>query len=458
MLNFAASMTPHAYLTKNRARFLRELKTLVSFPSVSTQPDHDRDVQACAKWVTQHLRAIGLQARLHQTTGHSIVVAHAARVDGPTVLIYGHYDVQPPEPFELWKTPPFKPVVRDGKLYGRGASDNKGQFFAQVKAVEAYLTTRTPLPVNVIFLIEGEEEVGSQSLIPFVRKHAKQLRADYIVISDTAMYSKQHPSVTYATRGIAALEMRVDGPSRDLHSGVFGGSAANPALVLAKLLASCVGADGHITVRGFYDGVKPPSRWERKQFARLPFEEKAYAKLLGVPALTGEKGFTALERCWTRPTFEINGIYGGYQGPGGKTIIPAWAAAKITCRLVPNQRPEKITRLLERHFRQHCPEAARLTISEQHHAPTFITSTNGRGARAAAVAVEKAFGHKAVFIREGGSLPIIEDLRRHLRGEIILVGLGLPDDNWHSPNEKMDLDNFYRGMAMSAELLRQLAK
>jgi acetylornithine deacetylase/succinyl-diaminopimelate desuccinylase-like protein len=454
-------MTPNDYLAKNRTRFLDELKTLVSFPSVSTQPAHDRDVRACAEWVLNHLRKIGLRATLHKTAGHPIVVAHAprtSRFDAPTVLIYGHYDVQPPEPLDLWKTPPFKPVVRNWKLFGRGASDNKGQFFAHVKAVEAYLKTRTPLPANITFLIEGEEEVGSQSLIPFVRRRARQLRADYIVISDSGMYSKQHPAVTYATRGIAALEVRVDGPSRDLHSGVFGGSVANPALVLAELLASCVDKDGRITVRGFYDDVQPLSRWERRQFAKLPFNAKGYAKFLGVPALTGEKGYTTLERRWSRPTFEINGLTSGYQGPGGKTIVPAWATAKITCRLVPNQRPKRITLLVARHLRKHCPETVRLTIPEQHHAPTFITSPNGRGARAAAVAVKKAFGRKAVFIREGGSLPILEDFKKHLHGEIVLVGLGLADDNWHSPNEKMDLDNFYRGMVMSAELLQQLAK
>jgi len=451
-------MTPHDYLAKNRTRFLDELKTLVSFPSVSTQPAHDRDVRACAEWVLNHFRKIGLRATLHKTTGHPIVVArsHASRSDAPTVLIYGHYDVQPPEPFELWKTPPFQAVVRGGKLFGRGASDNKGQFFAHVKAVEAYLKTRTPLPVNVTFLIEGEEEVGSQSLIPFVRRHAKQLRADYIVISDSGMYSKQHPAVTYATRGIAALEVRVDGPSRDLHSGVFGGCVANPALVLATLLASCVDHNGRVAVRGFYDSVQLLTRWEHQQFARLPYNEKAFQKFLGVPALAGEKGYTPLERRWARPTFEINGIYGGYQGPGGKTIVPAWAGAKVTCRLVPNQQPRMIARLVARHLRERCPDSARLTITEQHHAPTFFTPPTGRGARAATVAIEKAFERKAVFIREGGSLPIIEDFQKHLRGEIVLVGLGLGDDNWHSPNEKMDLDNFYCGIAMSAELLRQL--
>jgi len=445
------------YIAQNRRRSLNELKTLIRFPSVSTQPEHKRDVLACADWLAGHFRRLGLGAKLHPTKGNPIVVARTRSRSGlPTVLIYGHYDVQSPEPFELWRTPPFEPAVRGGKLFGRGASDNKGQFFAHVKAVESYLKTGTPLPVNVVFLVEGEEEVGSACLSTFVREHARQLRADYVIVSDTGMFAKGVPTIAYGTRGIAALEVRVDGPARDLHSGVFGGSVANPALVLAKLLAACVDRDGRITVPGFYDDVQPLKPWERREFARLKFDDKTYARFLGVPALSGEKGYTTLERRWARPTFEINGIFGGYQGSGGKTIVPAWAGAKITCRLVPNQKPETIARLVAQHLRRLCPKTVRLTITGQHHSPTFLGSPEGHGARAAARALEKAFGRKPVFVREGGSLPILADFKRHLRGEIILVGLGLPDDNWHSPNEKMDLNNFYRGIAMSAELLREL--
>jgi acetylornithine deacetylase/succinyl-diaminopimelate desuccinylase-like protein len=454
-------MTPiSAYIARHSGRFLDELKTLVRFRSVSTQPEYRRDLLACADWLVGHFRRLGLDAKLHATKGHPIIVARtlrAPRSGVPTILIYGHYDVQPPEPFELWRTPPFEPFVRGGKLFGRGASDNKGQFFAHVKAVECYLKTNRPLPANVVFLIEGEEEVGSQALSDFVRKHAKQLRADFVVVSDSGMLAKGVPTITYGTRGIAALELRVDGPSRDLHSGVFGGSVANPAVVLAKLLAACVDDDGRIAVRGFYDDVQPLTRWERREFAGLKFDERTYARFLGVPALSGEKGYTTLERRWARPTFEINGIFGGYQGAGGKTIVPAWAGAKITCRLVPNQEPEKIARLVVRHFRKLCPKSVHLTIIEQHHSPTFLASPQGRGAKAAARALEKAFGRKTVFAREGGSLPILNDFKRHLRGEIILVGLGLPDDNWHSPNEKMDLSNFYCGIRMSAGLFRELS-
>jgi len=446
------------YVTKNRARFIEELQTFARFPSVSAQPKHQPDMHACANWLVDHLRTIGLTVQLHRTAGHPIIVARTPRIDAPTVLVYGHYDVQPPEPLDLWKTPPFEPVIRAGNLYARGASDNKGQVFAHVKAVETLLASGADLPVNLIFLIEGEEEVGSQSLAPFIKKHAKQLRADYIVISDTGMFSKKHPTVTYATRGIAALEVRVDGPSRDLHSGVFGGSLANPAVVLSQLLATCIAPTGRVTIPGFYDDVTPLTKWERQQFANLPFSDRDYAKFLGVPALQGEPGFNTLERRWARPTFEINGLTSGYQGPGSKTIIPSWASAKITCRLVPDQQPEQIYRAIAKHLRRFCPATVRLTIEPGHHSAAFITSPKAPGAQAAAAALESAYGYPPVFTREGGSLPILNLLQQQLRGEVILVGLGLPDDNWHSPNEKMDLENFTRGIAMSAELLSRLGQ
>jgi acetylornithine deacetylase/succinyl-diaminopimelate desuccinylase-like protein len=446
------------YLSQNRRQFVDQLKTLVRFPSVSAQPEHRSDVLACADWLTRHFRTLGLDVKLYPTKGNPIIVARAPRAprpDAPHVLVYGHYDVQPPEPFELWKTPPFEPVERGGKLFGRGASDNKGQFFAHVKAVEAYLKTRTPLPVNVTFLIEGEEEVGSESLVTFVKKHAKQLRADFVIVSDSSMFAKDLPTLTYSTRGTVGLEVRVDGPSRDLHSGVFGGSVANPAVTLSRMLASCVNADGHITIPGFYDGVMPVAAWERRMWQRLPFNGETYRKFLGAPALAGEKGFTTLEQRWARPTFEINGLTSGYQGPGGKTIVPAWASAKISCRLVPNQNPARVCQAVERHLRRQCPKSVRLAI-ESGTNPWFFAAPDGPGAKAALAALQKAFGRKPVCTREGGTLPILEDFKRYLHGEVILVGLGLPDDNWHSPNEKMDLDNFHRGAAMSAELLREL--
>lgn len=446
-----------SYLRRHRARHLAELRQLVQFPSVSAQPKHATDVRACADWVANHFRKIGLRTTVHKTAGHPIVEATTPAQPGkPHVLIYGHYDVQPPEPFDLWKTPPFSGLVRGGRILGRGASDNKGQFFAHVKAIEACLATGEPLPVNVTFLIEGEEEVGSEALMKFCKQHARRLRCDYIIISDSGMYAKDQPTLTYATRGLLALEVRVDGPGRDLHSGVFGGSIANPVMALAKLLAACIDDKGRVTVPGYYDAVQPLAAWERRAWKKLPVSDKQYAAKIGAPTVTGEAGYTTLERRWARPTFEINGITGGYQGPGSKTIVPAWASAKITCRLVPNQSPEKIQRLVLQHLRRHCPKTVRLSIHADHRCPAFLTPPTGRGAKAALVALEKAFGRAPVCIREGGTLPILDVFRRHLRGEILLVGLGLTDDNWHSPNEKMELNNFYRGIAMSAELLRRL--
>ncbi len=442
------------YLVQHRARFVAELQELVRFPSISAQPDHDGDVRACAQWLAEHLRSLGLKTVIHRTAAHPIITARAAGPRGaPTVLIYGHYDVQPPEPLEVWRTPPFGAVVQDGKLYGRGASDNKGQFFAHVKAVESF---QAELPVGVIFLLEGEEETGSASLVELLSSHARQLRADYVVISDSGMYSARHPALTYATRGVVALEVRVDGPDRDLHSGVFGGSVANPAQVLAQLLADCMNAAGRVTVPGFYGGVRPLAAWERRAWRKLPFNERAYQRFLGVPALAGEAGYSVLERRWARPTFEINGLTAGYQGVGGKTIIPAWASAKITCRIVPDQRPAAVAAAVARHLRRSCPPTVRLTITEGHHAPPFLTNPDTAGGRAAQEALAEAFGRPVVLVREGGTLPVLEMFQRQLGGEVLLVGLGLPDDNWHSPNEKFDLANFEAGIAMSRALLRKL--
>jgi acetylornithine deacetylase/succinyl-diaminopimelate desuccinylase-like protein len=446
------------YLATHQTRSIDELVRLVKFPSVSAQPDHNPDTRACANWVANHFRALNLSTTIHETDGHPIIVARSTHAipHAPRVLVYGHYDVQPPEPFDLWQTPPFEPSIRNGNLYGRGASDNKGQFFAHVKAAEAYIRTGTPLPVNLTFLIEGEEEVGSVNLMKFVPEHARELRSDYIIVSDTSMFSKKHPTVTYSTRGLVGFEVRVDGPNRDLHSGVFGGSVTNPVMALAKILAACVDKRGRVAIPGFYDDVKPLAKWERAQFKKLPFNETSYAKFMGVPSLDGESGYSTLERRWARPTFEINGITGGYQGPGAKTIVPSYATAKITCRLVPDQNPQRIARLLTRHLKNICPPSVRISIQHRDGSAAFHESPQGRGAHAAAAALERAYGYKAVFAREGGTLPILDLFKRQLKGEIILVGLGLPDDNWHSPNEKMDLDNYRRGIAMSVELLGEL--
>jgi acetylornithine deacetylase/succinyl-diaminopimelate desuccinylase-like protein len=448
------------YLKQNEARFVQELCDYVRFPSVSAQPQHKADVAACAGWVCQHCERIGLEARLCPTSGHPIVVAKTPRagsVPRPHFLVYGHYDVQPPEPLELWKSPPFEPRIENGCLFGRGASDNKGQHLAHLKAVEAHLATGTPLPCDLTFVIEGEEEVGSQSLGAFLQQHAAELRCDAVVISDTGIPSLKHPALTYALRGIAAVEVELQGPSRDLHSGIFGGCVDNPAMALCQLLGRLRDPRGRVHVPGFYDDVAPLSAYERKQLARLPHRDAAFRKFLGVPALFGERGFTATEQRSARPTLEINGLTSGYQGEGSKTIIPAWARAKITCRLVPNQRPRKIGKLLVEHLRRICPPTVRMTIRGSHGAEPYLMAPTSPQAQAALRALESAFDHEPVLMREGGSIPIVTDFRKLLGADTLLLGLALPDDNPHSPNEKFDLECFRRGMKLGACLWTELA-
>jgi acetylornithine deacetylase/succinyl-diaminopimelate desuccinylase-like protein len=449
------------YLKRNQARFVAELCDYLRFPSVSAQPQHKKDLRACAGWLVDHCRHIGLDARLCRTAGHPIVVAKTPRAPGPRkphFMIYGHYDVQPPEPLELWKTPPFAPRVAGRSIYARGAMDNKGQNLTHLKAVEAYLQTGTPLPCDLTFVIEGEEEVGSANLAKFLKTQRAELRCDAVVVSDTDMPSPKHPALTYSLRGIIAFEITVRGPSRDLHSGIFGGAVENPAMALARLLAQVRDASGRVTIPGFYDNVAPLSAFERKQFARLPIKDRDLQKLLGVKKLFGERGFTPTEQRSARPTFEINGMTSGYQGQGSKTIVPAWARAKITCRLVPNQRPAKIRELVCRYIEKICPPTVRLEIEAGHGAEAYLVSPRSREARAALRALEAAFGCQPVLMREGGSIPIVNDFKKILGADSLLLGLGLPDDNAHSPNEKFNLDCFAKGQAMSAHLWQELAK
>jgi len=366
--------------------------------------------------------------------------------------------VQPPEPFELWKTPPFQPTIRGCSLFGRGASDNKGQNLAHLKAVEAYLQTGTELPCDLTFVIEGEEEVGSKNLAAFLQKHRAELDCDAVVVSDTGIPAKNLPALTYALRGIAALEIILHGPSRDLHSGIFGGSVENPAMALGRLLAKVRDDKGRITVPGFYDNVAPLTAFERRQMARIPFNAGAYRKFLGVPKLHGEHGFTTNEQRTARPTFEINGLTSGYQGEGSKTIVPAWARAKITIRLVPLQQPGKITRLVRAFLKQHCPPTVRMEIRGGHGAEAYMVSPNSADAQAALRAVQHAFNREPVLFREGGSIPIVNDFKKILGADTLLVGLALPDDNAHSPNEKFDLELFAKGQRMGALLWQELAK
>jgi acetylornithine deacetylase/succinyl-diaminopimelate desuccinylase-like protein len=446
------------YLRENQSRFVQELCDYVRIPSVSAQPAHKADMERAAGWIKGQFEASGLSAELHPTKGHPIVTAQTPRTGGKKshFLVYGHYDVQPPEPLELWKSGPFEPRIEGKFVYGRGASDNKGQHLAHLKAVEAYLKTGTELPCDLTFLIEGEEEVGSKNLADFLKKNRRALSPEAVVISDTGIPSLKQPALTYALRGIMAFEITVHGPSRDLHSGLFGGSLENPAMALCQMLAAVRDASGKIKIPGFYDDVKPLTKLERKEMAKLPFDEKSYNKFLGVPELFGEKAFTANERRSARPTFEINGLTSGYQGEGSKTIVPSWARAKVTCRLVPNQDPKKIREVVISHFKKICPPTVRLDIQAGHGGEPYIVEPTSSKAQAALRALRKAFDAEPVLLREGGSIPIVTDFRKILGADTLLLGLALPEDNAHSPNERFSLECFSKGMRMGAYLWQEL--
>jgi acetylornithine deacetylase/succinyl-diaminopimelate desuccinylase-like protein len=447
------------YLRRNEHRFVDELCRYISFPSVSAQTAHRRDMQSCADWLAQHCASLGLRTKVCPTAGHPVVLAQWRRPGKGrrNFLIYGHYDVQPAEPYELWDTPPFEPRICGRHLFGRGSSDNKGQHFAHLKALEACLQSGAEPPCNLTYLIEGEEEVGSSSLPRFLQKNRKTLQCDAVVISDTGMPGLDFPALTYALRGIAALEIKVSGPSRDLHSGIYGGSLENPAMALAQMLARLRDSHGRISIPGFYDAVEPLSAFERRQLRRIPHQERAYREFLGVPRLFGEKGYTATEQRSARPTLEINGLTSGYQGEGSKTIIPAWASAKLTLRLVPNQNPSQIIRQVTRHLKRICPPTVRLEITAGHGADPYMVSPRSPLAQAGLRALRFAFGREPVLLREGGSIPIVTEFRRVLGVDSLLLGLALPEANAHSPNESFHLDAFAGGMRMSARLWNELA-
>lgn len=449
------------YLKKNEARFIAELCDYLRFPSVSAQSKHKKDLAACAGWLVKRCRGIGLETRLCPTEGNPIVVAKTPRRQGPKrphYLVYGHYDVQPAEPFELWKSPPFEPRIENGRVYARGSVDNKGQHLAHLNAVEAYLKTGTELPCDLTFVVEGEEEVGSTSLGGFLKRNLKELRCDGVVISDNGLPSIDLPALTYALRGILAVEIILHGPSRDLHSGIFGGALENPAMALCQMLAQLRDGNGRIAIPGFYRTVAPLSAFERKQLARLPHNDREMSQFLGVPKLFGEKGFTATERRSARPTIEINGLTSGYQGEGSKTIVPSWARAKLTFRLVPNQKPEAIRLAVLKQLKKLCPPTVRLEVQAGHGGEPYLVSPKGAQARAAMRALKASFGHEPILMREGGSIPIVNDFKKHLGVDTLLLGLALPDDNPHSPNEKFDLACYKAGMRMGAYLWHELAR
>jgi acetylornithine deacetylase/succinyl-diaminopimelate desuccinylase-like protein len=437
---------------------VQEFLEFVAIPSVSAQAGHAGDVRRCAEWLVAKLGGIGLEARLEETPGHPVVVAKTPRDPAKrTVLIYGHYDVQPPEPLELWTTPAFEPEVRNGRVYGRGASDNKGQILAHILGVGEALA-QGALPVNVIFLIEGEEEVGSEHLAGFLETHREELACDAIAISDTGMAADGHPTLSYALRGIAAMEVRVHGPAMDLHSGIYGGAVANPATAAARLIASLHDASGHVAIEGFYDAVQPLEDWEREAAAESPLTDAAIAREAGVAELAGEEGFSAVERIGARPTAEINGIGGGYQGEGSKTVLPASAFFKVSFRLVADQKPAEILALARRHFETHCPRGVRLELVDGHGGEPFHLDPTGADGMAARRALEKVFGKKPALMREGGSIPILADFQRILGKPALLLALASPDARAHAPDENFPVENFLLGIRLNRVLLEELGK
>ena len=446
------------YLETHKARHLEELKTFLSIPSVSTDPAHKKDLQRCAQWLASHLKELGIQGvEIHETPGHPIIYAnHCDKPGKPTVLLYGHYDVQPPEPLEEWVSPPFEPTIRDGKIFARGATDDKGQLFCHVKALEAHMAVYGELPVNVKLLIEGEEEVGSNNLEPWVSANKELLAADSVVISDSSMYAPGLPSITYALRGLIYFEVTVTGPGHDLHSGLYGGAVPNPINVLAKIIGQLHNDDGTIAVPGFYDNVRALEQDERDAFAELPFEADAFLREVNAKGAMGEEGYTTLEHTWARPTLDCNGIWGGFTGEGAKTVIPSKASAKISCRLVPNQDPEVLAAKVEAYMRELAPEAVTLEFDFHHGATPVITERDNPTVQAAMRAQKKAWGTESVFIRSGGSIPVVATFAQTLFTPSVLMGLGLADDRLHSPNEKFDLQNFYKGILTCTHFYSEL--
>jgi len=435
------------YQTENKDRFLNELIQLLRIPSVSAKSEHKEDMIACAIAVEKSLQEAGASlTKLYETAGHPIVYGERI-VDPsfPTVLVYGHYDVQPAEPLALWNSGPFEPTIIDGKLFARGACDDKGQFYMHIKALEIMSKTNT-LCTNIKFIIEGEEEIGSPNLANFVKANHALLKADVVLISDTAMISMETPSIDIGVRGLSYIEVEVTGPNRDLHSGVYGGAVANPITILSKMIASCHDENNHITIPGFYDDVVESTDEERKKMAEAPFDEKEWSQDLGIKEVWGEKGFSTNERTGIRPTLEVNGIWGGYIGEGAKTVLPSKAFAKISCRLVPNQSSEKITKMVLAHFKKIAPPNVTVEAFEHHGGEPYMTPIDSHEYKSAAKAIAATFGKEPIPVRGGGSIPICSLFEKELGLKIVFMGFGLDSDNLHSPNEKYDIVNFYKGI------------
>ncbi len=447
------------FINTHRDRYIQELKGYLALPSISALPEHAGDVRRCAEWCADEMRRIGLQnVKLIDTPGNPVVYGDWLHAEGaPTVLFYGHYDVQPVDPLDLWVTPPFEATERDGELFARGAVDDKGQVFMHFKAIEAHMKQTGKLPVNIKFMIEGEEEVGSAHLDDFVRGHKQDLAGDVVVISDSGMFAKGVPSICYGLRGLVYFQIDLRGSSTDLHSGSFGGALANPALVLAQMLTQMKDRGGRIKIPGFYDDVVPLQEEERKAWATLPFNEKKYRKDFGIPKVFGESGYTTLERTWARPTFEVNGLLSGFTGEGAKTVLPAVAMAKVSMRLVPNQDPDKIATQFEAYVKDLAPKTVEVKVTRMHGGKPWMASYDNPFIQAAGRAIERGFGQKPVFTREGGSIPVVSTFQEELGLPSVLFGVGLPDENAHAPNEKLDLSNFHNGIIASAFLYDEMA-
>ena len=443
-------------MTSELERLFQHLR----FPSISTDSRHVEDVRANAEWLKGQLEDLGLETGLHETPGNPVIVARNERVEGrPTVLIYGHYDVQPGDPLELWDSAPFEPVIRDGKIWGRGGADNKGQHFVHILGAEKTIKLNGELPLNVIFLIEGEEEIGSPNLVPFLNEHKDSLACDIIAVSDTGMVAPGVPTLGYGLRGITCLEVKVKGPTGDLHSGVYGGCIANPATAAARMIASLHDDDGRIAIAGFYEDVVPLEDWEREMWSKVPgTSDEDFLKTTGSPESFGEPGYSMAERLWARPTVEVNGFGSGYQGEGSKTVLPAEATFKLSCRLVPGQDPAKIQQQVEEHLRKHKPQGVTIEIHNGHSGKAYHNDPHSKFGKAAQAALTTAFGRDPVLIREGGSIPIIQDMKEILDADSLMLGLALPDSQIHAPNENYSVENFEKGIEMSCELLKELSK
>ena len=438
---------------------LNQYLDFLRFGSISTDAKYKDQVDACADWLVAKLKAIGLKPALHQTPGHPVVVAHGPKKQGrPTVLIYGHYDVQPVDPLDLWKRPPFNPGIENGIVTARGASDNKGQIFAHILGLEAALKETGDLPANVIVLIEGEEEIGSPNLAPFLETHRAELTCDVVIISDSSMVAPGVPTFTYGLRGIVAIEATLTGPDHDLHSGIFGGAVENPVTVLARLIAGLHDKNLKVSLDGFYDHVKPLEKWERSAWKKLPLNDAELLKISGAPALRGEKGFSSIERIWARPTAEVNGFGGGYQGEGTKTVLPSKAMAKFTFRLVPEQNPAKIIALVEDYFRKNVPPSVHMSLTPGHAGEPYLVDPHAGFGAAAQKALGRLFpGKKPALIREGGSIPIVADFKHVLGADTLLLGLALADCNAHSPNETFPVAHLELGARLNRYILEEIA-